>query len=59
MFNKLNKTKLIDIFRFLFPKLIKYSYWSYRFKSRDRNIGWRIDYFLISKTLNSSVFAIT
>ena len=53
--NMLNKTKLIDIFRFLFPKLIKYSYWSYRFKSRDKNIGWRIDYFLISKTLLKNI----
>ena len=27
---------------------MKYSWWNYRFKSRDRNVGWRIDYFLIS-----------
>jgi len=47
----LEKTKLIDTFRYLNPNLIKYSYWSYRFKSRDKNIGWRIDYFLVSPKL--------
>ena len=49
--NILNETKLIDTFRYLNPTLIKYSYWSYKFKARDKNIGWRIDYYLISKKL--------
>ena len=47
----LDKTKLIDTFRHLYTDLIKYTYWSYRFKSRLKNIGWRIDYFLISQQL--------
>jgi exodeoxyribonuclease III len=42
-------TDVIDTFRFLNPNLIKYSFWSYRFKSREKNIGWRLDYFLVSK----------
>ena len=40
-----------DIFRHLHPDKVDYSYWSYRFKARERNTGWRIDYFLISKSL--------
>ena len=51
----LNETKMIDTFRFLNPLEIKYSYWSYRFKSRIKNIGWRIDYFLVSKNLLKKV----
>jgi exodeoxyribonuclease-3 len=53
--NLLNKTQLIDTFRFLNKDLIKYSYWSYRFNSRNKNVGWRIDYFLISKKLEKKV----
>lgn len=41
----------IDSFRTLHPDEILYSYWSYRFKARERNTGWRIDYFLVSKDL--------
>jgi exodeoxyribonuclease-3 len=44
-----------DSFRHLHPEKIKYSYWSYRFKARERNTGWRIDYFLISKSLMPKV----
>ncbi len=42
-----------DTFRFFHPDLEgAYSWWSYRFKSRERNTGWRIDYFVTSKRLN-------
>lgn len=41
----------IDTFRFLYPGQATYSWWSYRFRSRERNAGWRIDYFLISERL--------
>lgn len=46
----LDKNKLIDTFRSKYPdKKDVYSYWTYRFKARDRNKGWRIDYFLVDK----------
>lgn len=51
----LEKTKMIDSFRKLNPDKIKYSYWSYRFNSRNKNIGWRIDYFLLSNKLIKKV----
>lgn len=41
----------VDTFRTLHPKEQKYSWWSYRFKAREKNVGWRIDYFLISERL--------
>ena len=41
----------IDTFRSLYPEQITYSWWSYRFRARERNTGWRIDYFLISERL--------
>ncbi len=40
-----------DTFRFLYPEQVTYSWWSYRFKARERNTGWRIDYFLVSDRL--------
>ena len=45
----------IDSFRHINPDKVAYTYWSYRFKSRERNTGWRIDYFLISNSLLSKV----
>jgi len=47
----LTKTNLIDSYRLLHPDTIKYSYWSYRFNSRNKNVGWRIDYFLVDKKI--------
>ena len=41
----------IDTFRSLYPEQVTYSWWSYRFRARERNTGWRIDYFLISDRL--------
>lgn len=47
-FAELLDSGFVDTFRLLHPEEIKYSWWSYRFKARERNAGWRIDYFLIS-----------
>ena len=41
----------IDTYRYLYPDKVEYSWWSYRFKAREKNAGWRIDYFLISEGL--------
>jgi exodeoxyribonuclease-3 len=45
----------VDCFRYLHPDKVAYTYWSYRFKARERNTGWRIDYFLVSQSLIDKV----
>ena len=45
----------VDTFRFLYPETITYSWWSYRFKAREKNTGWRIDYFLTSERLKDKI----
>ncbi len=44
-----------DSFRHFHPDAVAYTYWSYRFKARERNVGWRIDYFLLSDALVEKV----
>jgi len=44
-----------DTFRSLYPERVAYSWWSYRTKARERNAGWRIDYFLVSDRLMERV----
>ncbi|MBQ3427752.1 MAG: exodeoxyribonuclease III [Clostridia bacterium] len=42
-----------DTFRYFYPDVTeRYSWWSYRFRAREKNAGWRIDYFIVSKALN-------
>ena len=43
----------VDTFRHLHPEEVTYSWWSYRFHAREKNTGWRIDYFLVSDRLKS------
>ena len=43
--------KLTDIFRYLYPKTIRYTWWSNFAKSRARNVGWRIDYWLVDNRI--------
>ncbi len=46
----------IDTFRYLYPdKKDAYTWWSYMFKSRERNAGWRIDYFIVSESLKERI----
>ena len=53
-FTELLDAGYIDTFRYFYPeKEEEYSWWSYFAKSRERNIGWRIDYFVVSKELES------
>lgn len=51
----LTSLNLIDTFRYKYPLKNDYSYWSYRMKSRIKNKGWRIDYFLVSHTIINKV----
>lgn len=46
---------MIDTFRYLYPEQVKYSWWSYRFSAREKNTGWRIDYFCISQSLKDKL----
>ena len=48
-FAELLDAGFVDTFRHLYPDKVEYSWWSYRFNARERNAGWRIDYFLISE----------
>ena len=51
-FSRLLENGFIDTFRFFYPDLEgAYSWWSYRFHAREKNAGWRIDYFLVSPAL--------
>lgn len=51
----LQECQLIDTFRYVHPKTVKYSWWSNFAKSRERNVGWRIDGFCISSTLAKNI----
>lgn len=44
-----------DSFRLLYPDTVKYSWWSYRTRARERDAGWRIDYFLVSDRIKSKI----
>lgn len=48
-------TGLVDSFRHYNPETVKYSWWSYRGGARARNVGWRLDYFLVSESMINQV----
>ena len=54
-FENFIKAGFIDSFRQCYPDTVQYSWWSYRAFARERNVGWRIDYFLTSKTLKEKI----
>ena len=62
-FKKLLDSGFVDSFRYLYPdQKDAYSWWSYRFNARAKNIGWRLDYFLVSdfakdKIIDSKILA--
>lgn len=45
----------VDAFRYLHPDKIEYTWWSYMMSARERNIGWRIDYFLVSSGYHKNI----
>ena len=45
----------IDTFRYKYPEKIMYSWWSYMFHAREKNVGWRIDYFIVSESLKDKI----
>lgn len=55
-FTELLESGFIDTFRYFYPEETGvYSWWSYRFKAREKNAGWRIDYFCVSKALEKQL----
>ncbi|OGS74295.1 MAG: exodeoxyribonuclease III [Flavobacteria bacterium RIFCSPLOWO2_12_FULL_35_11] len=57
--NAITNAGFVDSFRYFHPKEVAYTYWTYRFNSRAKNVGWRIDYFLISESLINKVKSAT
>lgn len=54
-FTQLLDKGFIDTFRWLHPEDVTYSWWSYRFHAREKNAGWRIDYFVVSQRLDNTI----
>ncbi len=55
-FTALTEAGFIDTFRYFYPDQEQiYSWWSYRFRAREKNAGWRIDYFCVSKSLEDKL----
>ena len=54
-FSTLLNSGFKDTFRTLYPEQVTYSWWSYRFQARQKNAGWRIDYFVVSERLMPQV----
>lgn len=55
-FTKLLESGFVDSFRYLYPdKTDSYSWWSYMGRAREKNIGWRIDYFVVSNKLKDKI----
>lgn len=54
-FTTLLNAGFTDTFRYLHPEQVTYSWWSYRFKAREKNAGWRIDYFLVSDSIKDRI----
>ena len=50
-----HKSGFVDSFRHLYPEAEQYSWWSYRMNAREKNVGWRIDYFLISAQFMANI----
>lgn len=54
-FTNLLELGFVDSFRYKYPDKVEYSWWSYMMKAREKNIGWRIDYFVVSDKLKNNI----
>ena len=54
-FGELLAAGFVDSWRYQHPTDVKYSWWSYRMNARERNVGWRIDYFVVSESLKDAI----
>ena len=54
-FSVLLSNGFIDTYRYLYPEKVEYSWWSYMRQAREKNIGWRIDYFVVSEALKDYI----
>lgn len=54
-FTRMLSKGFVDSFRYLHPDEVKYSWWSYMFHAREKNAGWRIDYFLVSERIKDKI----
>lgn len=52
---RLLSSGFIDTYRYMYPEKVEYSWWSYMRQARERNIGWRIDYFVVSEVLKDNI----
>ncbi len=53
--DELIENNYVDTFRNLYPKKVVYSWWDMKTRARDRNVGWRLDYFFVDNTLTNKV----
>lgn len=54
-FGKVLESGYVDSFRMLYPEKQEYSWWSYRFHAREKNVGWRLDYFVVSEKVKEQI----
>lgn len=54
-FDNLEEAGFVDTYRHVNPETVKYSWWSFRANARAKNIGWRIDYFMVSSALKKKI----
>ncbi|MFW5853533.1 MAG: exodeoxyribonuclease III [Patescibacteria group bacterium] len=53
--DKMEVAGFLDVFRSFYPDKVEYSWWDYKTRARDRNVGWRLDYFFADKKLLSKI----
>lgn len=49
------KAGMVDVFRYMYPERSQYTWWSYSYNARERNVGWRLDYIFLSEALKGNI----